>query len=88
MCCTTGTQIAGLAACCAPPVGGLAAETVGVALYLCKTHTYLFQLLMDALGLALLVYLLYPKATRKWLFVVRAAAAALAGFFAFYFPSL
>ncbi len=50
------------------PVGALGAEAVAVSIYLSKYHTFLFQLLMDSVGVLIFGVLLFKKA--PWFFTL------------------
>ena len=70
------------------PISGLGAETIGVTVFLFKTHTYLFQLLINILGLALLLSLFHKKITNKPLFIITAIIGSLIGAGVFYLPTI
>lgn len=61
------------------PICGLCAETVGVAFYLHHHQTYLFQLILDSLSLAFLIWLLYRQAQHKFIFVATIVLGSLVG---------
>lgn len=50
------------------PISGLAAETIGVSIYLFKNHTFLFQVIFNFLSLTLLFYWFYQKANDKLIY--------------------
>lgn len=58
------------------PIGGLAAEALATGIFLCKHHTYLFQLLFDFISMAVLGRLFYKKAACKPLYVSAAVVSA------------
>ena len=66
------------------PICGLGAETIGVIFHLFKTHTYLFQLLMDLVGLVLLTCLFYKKTNNKPIFITTAILGSIIGPFLYY----
>lgn len=70
------------------PVGGLGAETIGVAAYFLANRTYLFQLLFDLAGFLLFGLLFFRKAKSRPLYVLAAAAVSLLGYLLFYRPFL
>lgn len=61
------------------PLCGLGAETIGVIVFLYRTHTYLFQTLFDVCGLALLAALFWKRVHSKPLFLTVAVLGAVAG---------
>lgn len=66
------------------PVGILASETFGLLIYFANNSEWLFQFLMDLMGVAILGLLFYKKATNKVLYISSVAIVALAGYFFFY----
>lgn len=70
------------------PIGGLAAETVGVAVYLFQHGTFLFQFLFDSAGLILLGYLFYQQVSNKLFYSLTVIVVALLGYTLFYKPFL
>lgn len=68
------------------PVSGLAAETIGVSLYLYNNHTFLFQLVFDFLGLLVLGYWFYKKANNKLLYITTVAVVSSIGYLLVYRP--
>lgn len=52
------------------PVGALAAEAIEISIYLSKYHTFLFQLLMDSVGVFVLGIIFFKKAKSKKLYVI------------------
>lgn len=68
------------------PVSGLAAETIGVSIYLYNNHTFLFQLIFDLLSLLILGYWFYKKANNKLLYVITVVAVSSIGYFLIYRP--
>ena len=50
------------------PVSGLAAETIGVSIYLYNHHTFLFQVLFDFISLIVIGYWFYKKANNKLIY--------------------
>ena len=70
------------------PISGLGAEKIGVTVFLFKTHTYLFQLLINILGLALLLSLFHKKITNKPLFIIITIVGSLIGAGVFYLPTI
>ncbi|WP_233505432.1 hypothetical protein [Sporosarcina sp. BI001-red] len=70
------------------PIGGLAAETMGVGIYLIEHHTFLFQFVFNLTGLAVIGGLFFRHATNKWVFAVTMATISAAGYFVFYHPFL
>ena len=70
------------------PVSGLAAETIGVSIYLYNNHTFLFQLIFDFLSLIILGYWFYQKANNKLIYIATIVATSLIGYFLVYHPFL
>lgn len=65
------------------PVGALAAETIAVAVYLSKYHTFLFQLLMDSIGVIIFGIIFFRKAKSKKLYVIATIISTLIFYFVF-----
>ncbi|MDN4493007.1 hypothetical protein [Ureibacillus aquaedulcis] len=70
------------------PVSGLAAETIGVSIYLYNNHTFLFQLIFDSLSLIILGYWFYQKVNNKLIYIATIVAISLIGYFLVYHPFL
>lgn len=70
------------------PVSGLAAETIGVSFYLYKNHTFLFQVIFDALSLMILGYWFYQKANNKLIYLATIVVITLIGYSLVYRPFL
>lgn len=70
------------------PVGGLLAEAIAVGLYLLNHHTFLFQLLFNAVSAAVLGVWFYRKADRKVLYLITVVATAALGYFFYYRPMI
>lgn len=70
------------------PVGGLAAETIAVGVYLFQHGTFLFQFIFDLAGLAAISCLFWRRAEDRRIYTVTAVLAAAAGYFIFYKPFL
>ena len=68
------------------PVGALAAETAGTAVYLINNGTFLFQLVFDFLSLAAIGIWFYGKASHKAVYVASAVLVASAVFVLVYMP--
>lgn len=68
------------------PISGLAAETIGVGLYLYNNHTFLFQLVFDFLSLAILGRCFYKKSSNKLIYIMTIVSVSLIGYFLFYRP--
>lgn len=68
------------------PPGGLAAETIGVGLYLYRHHSFLFQLVFDFLSLLILGCCFYKKSGSKLIYITTVGSVALLGYFLFYRP--
>ena len=65
------------------PVGALAAEAVSVFIYLSKYHTFLFQLLMDSVGVLIFGVLFFKKAKNKKLYIIASIVSTLVFYFIF-----
>jgi hypothetical protein len=70
------------------PVSGLAAETIGVSIYLYTNHTFLFQLIFDFLSLIILGCWFYQKANNKLIYIATIVVTTLIGYFLVYRPFL
>jgi hypothetical protein len=70
------------------PISGLAAETIGVSVYLYEHHTFLFQFIFDFLSLFILGGWFYRKANYKVLYAVTIIVMASIGYLLFYRPFL
>lgn len=70
------------------PVSGLAAETIGVSLYLYHNHTFLFQFIFDSLSLIVLGCWFYQKANNKLIYIATIVAATFIGYSLVYRPFL
>lgn len=70
------------------PAGGLAAETIGVGLYLLRNHTFLFQFLFDLFSLVFIGIWFYKKAFCKWMYILTALITSFLGYLLFYKPFL
>ena len=66
------------------PVGLLASETIALLLYFLQNSQWLFQLLMDLMGVAVLGILFYKKAANKVIYIISFVLVTLAGYFFFY----
>ncbi len=65
------------------PVGALAGEMVAVFLYFLSHHTFLFQLLMDSIGVVIFFGLFFRKAKSKGLYVAASVISTLWAYFFF-----
>lgn len=65
------------------PVGALAAEAIAVFIYLSKYHTFLFQLLMDIMGVVIFGVVFFRKAKSKKLYVIATIISTLIFYFVF-----
>ena len=70
------------------PVSGLAAETIGVSIYLYNNHTFLFQFIFDFLSLIILGCWFYQKANNKLIYIATIVVTSLIGYFLVYRPFL
>ena len=65
------------------PVGALAAEAIVIFIYFLGHHTFLFQLLMDVIGVLIFLFMFYKKAKSKKLFLIASVISALVFYFVF-----
>lgn len=65
------------------PVGALAAEMIAVSIYLSKYHSFLFQLLMDSIGVIIFGIVFFRKAKSKRLYVISVIISTLIFYFVF-----
>ena len=70
------------------PVGALLAETIATTIYLLQYNKFLFQILMDAIGVIILGYLFFGKAKSKKTYIIFVGISALIFYFIFYHRSL
>ncbi|CAM3881752.1 hypothetical protein [Mesobacillus thioparans] len=70
------------------PVSGLAAETIGVSIYLYKYHTFLFQVIFDSISLVIIGYWFYKKANNKLIYLATIVVTTLIGYYLVYRPFL
>lgn len=70
------------------PVSGLAAETIGISIYLYNNHTFLFQLIFDFLSLIILACWFYQKANNKLIYIATIVITTLIGYSLVYRPFL
>lgn len=70
------------------PVSGLAAETIGVSIYLYYNHTFLFQFVFDFSSLIIVGFWFYKKANNKLVYSATLIAITLVGYLLVYRPFL
>lgn len=70
------------------PVGALLAETIATTIYLLQYNKFLFQILMDAIGVIILGYLIFSKTKSKKTYIIFVGISALIFYFIFYHRSL
>ncbi|GKV70515.1 hypothetical protein NCCP2716_30130 [Sporosarcina sp. NCCP-2716] len=68
------------------PVSGLAAETIGVGIYLYYNHTFLFQFVFDFFSLIIIGLWFYRKSNNKLVYSATTIAITLTGYFLVYRP--
>lgn len=68
------------------PVSGLAAETIGVSIYLYNNHTFLFQFIFDSLSLIILAFWFYQKANNKLIYIATIVFTTSIGYLLVYRP--
>lgn len=66
------------------PIGALLAETIATIIYLLQYHKFLFQILMDAIGVIVFGFLFFRKAKSKKIYVIFVGISALMFYFMFY----
>lgn len=59
------------------PIGALAAEATAIFIYFLEHHTFLFQLLMDVVGVIVFFLLFYKRAKSKKIFIVASVISSL-----------
>ena len=65
------------------PIGALAAEATTIFIYFLEHHTFLFQLLMDVVGVIVFFLLFYKRAKSKKIFIVASVISSLIVYFVF-----
>ena len=65
------------------PIGALAAEATAIFIYFLEHHTFLFQLLMDVVGVIVFFLLFYKRAKSKKIFIVASVISSLIVYFVF-----
>jgi len=65
------------------PIGALVSEIIVVSMYFMEHHTFLFQLLMDSIGVIVFFPIFFKKAKNKGLYVVASIIASLVFFLIF-----
>lgn len=66
------------------PVGALVAETIAISLYFSKYHTFLFQLLMNSVGIGGFGILFYKRTKNKAIYVISLILSTLLCYFVLY----
>lgn len=66
------------------PVGILSSEAIGLFIYFVKNSMWLFQLLMDIIGVIVLGVLFYKKVSNKLIYSVSVITISMLGYFGFY----
>ncbi|MFC7371966.1 hypothetical protein ACFQPF_09765 [Fictibacillus iocasae] len=70
------------------PISGLAAETIGVGIYLYNNHTFLFQFMFNFLSFMLLFRWFYQKANHKLIYLAAITVTTLIVYSLIYRPFL
>ncbi|MGG0643523.1 hypothetical protein ABE021_06240 [Sporosarcina gallistercoris] len=70
------------------PISGLAAETIGVGIYLNEHQTFLFQFVFNVIGLLVLGGVFYRHAKNRGIYAVTLLIVTAIGYFGFYHPFL
>lgn len=70
------------------PLGALLAETVGTAVYLFSNSTFLFQFLLDLMGVIVLGIICGRRSGSKVVYIIALFAVAAAVYFMIYQPAL
>ena len=65
------------------PIGALAAEATAIFICFLEHHTFLFQLLMDVVGVIVFFLLFYKRAKSKKIFIVASVISTLIVYFVF-----
>lgn len=66
------------------PIGALIAETIAISVYLSKYHTFLFQLLMNCVGIVVFGILFFRRAKSRVVYVGSVIASTLLFYFVLY----
>ena len=66
------------------PVGALVAETIAISIYFSKYHTFLFQLLMNSVGIVGFGILFYKRTKNKAIYVISLIMSTLLFYFVLY----
>ena len=66
------------------PVGALVAETIAISIYFSKYHTFLFQLLMNSVGIVDFGILFYKRTKNKAIYVISLILSTLLFYFVLY----
>lgn len=70
------------------PISGLAAETIGVGIYLNEHQTFLFQFVFNLTSLMVLSGFFYRQAKNRGIYAVTILIMTAIGYFCFYHPFL
>ncbi len=65
------------------PIGALVAEVIAISMYFLKYHTFLFQLLMDSIGVIIFTPIFFKKAKSKGLYIIALIVSSLIFFLIF-----
>lgn len=65
------------------PVGALVAETIAIFYYLLQHNTFLFQLIMDIVGVIVFGIIFFKRAKNKKIYIIGIVLAALIFYFIF-----
>lgn len=65
------------------PVGALVAESVAIFYYLLQNNTYLFQLIMDILGVIVFGIMFFKRAKSRLIYIIGTLLSALIFYFIF-----
>lgn len=66
------------------PIGALIAETIAISVYLSKYHTFLFQLLMNCVGIVVFGILFFRRAKSRVVYVGSVIVSTLLFYFVLY----
>lgn len=66
------------------PLAGLGSETLGLMVFLARTHTYLFQLLFDSISFVLIGILFYKKSNHKVIYISTVIMGVTTGYILYY----
>lgn len=66
------------------PIGALVAETIAITMYFTKYHTFLFQLLMDSVGIIILGILFFRRVKSRSIYAIAFVISTVLFYFVLY----